>query len=118
MSKTFGSYIRERRSELQSEGPDFSVRRLARRIGVEPSYLSKVERDETPPPSEAKIVALSAMSQLNENWVEDGDLFRKVLTNTGLRARLQEDFADDFIEPDGKMPAFPVENDVQGQITN
>jgi transcriptional regulator with XRE-family HTH domain len=25
------------------------------RIGVEPSYLSKVERGETPPPSEAKI---------------------------------------------------------------
>jgi transcriptional regulator with XRE-family HTH domain len=59
MSKTFGSYIRQRRSELQSKGPDFSVRRLARRIGVEPSYLSKVERDETPPPSEAKILALA-----------------------------------------------------------
>lgn len=59
MSKTFGSYIRERRTELQSESPDYSVRRLAKRIGVEPSYLSKVERDETPPPSEAKIMALA-----------------------------------------------------------
>lgn len=59
MSKTFGTYIRKRRSELQGKSPDFSVRRLARRIGVEPSYLSKVERDETPPPSEAKIMALA-----------------------------------------------------------
>ena len=59
MSKTFGTYIRKRRSELQGESPDFSVRRLARRIGVEPSYLSKVERDETPPPSEAKIMSLA-----------------------------------------------------------
>jgi transcriptional regulator with XRE-family HTH domain len=29
------------------------------RIGVEPSFLSKVERGEAPPPSEAKIVALA-----------------------------------------------------------
>ena len=28
-------------------------------MGVEPAYLSKVERDITPPPSEAKIVVLS-----------------------------------------------------------
>ncbi len=36
-----------------------SVRAVAGRIGVEPSYLSKVERGQTPPPSEAKIVALA-----------------------------------------------------------
>jgi len=35
------------------------VRRVARRIGVEPSYLSKVERDEEAPPSEEKIVRLA-----------------------------------------------------------
>ena len=29
------------------------------RVGVEPAFLSKVERDVTPPPSEAKIVALA-----------------------------------------------------------
>ncbi len=59
MPKTFGSYIRKRRSQLQSESAEFSVRRLARRIGVEPSYLSKVERGEQPPPSEEKVVALA-----------------------------------------------------------
>ena len=31
------------------------------RVGVEPSYLSKVERGEQPPPSEAKIVALAGV---------------------------------------------------------
>ena len=36
-----------------------SLRRVAQRIGVEPAFLSKVERDLTPPPSEAKIVALA-----------------------------------------------------------
>ncbi len=29
------------------------------RIGVEPSFLSKVERNETSPPSEEKVVALA-----------------------------------------------------------
>jgi len=37
----------------------FSVRQVAQRIGVEPSFLSKVERGEVAPPSEAKIVALA-----------------------------------------------------------
>jgi transcriptional regulator with XRE-family HTH domain len=32
---------------------------VADRIGIEPSFLSKVERDEVPPPSEEKIVALA-----------------------------------------------------------
>ncbi len=36
-----------------------SLRQVAGRIGVEPAFLSKIERDVTPPPSEAKIVALA-----------------------------------------------------------
>ena len=32
---------------------------MAKRIGVEPSFLSKVEREDVPPPSEEKIVALA-----------------------------------------------------------
>lgn len=36
-----------------------SLRQVAMKIGVEPAYLSKVERDLTPPPSEAKVVALA-----------------------------------------------------------
>lgn len=56
---TFGSYIRDRREKLRRDDPRFSVRQVADRIGVEPSFLSKVERDEVPPPSEEKIVALA-----------------------------------------------------------
>ena len=36
-----------------------SVRQVAARIGVEPSYLSKVERGEVAPPSETTILALA-----------------------------------------------------------
>jgi len=59
MARTFGSHIRDRREKLRREDPRFSVRQVAERIGVEPSFLSKVERDEAAPPSEEKIVALA-----------------------------------------------------------
>ncbi len=56
---SFGRHVRDRRERLREADPSFSIRRLAQRIGVEPSYLSKVERDEVAPPSEATIVKLA-----------------------------------------------------------
>ena len=57
---TFGDYVRQRRESLRGGGdPRFSVRQVAARIGVEPSYLSKVERGEQAPPSEETILALA-----------------------------------------------------------
>jgi HTH-type transcriptional regulator, competence development regulator len=61
----FGSYVRARRETLRRTDDRFSVRQVAERIGVEPSFLSKVERGETPPPSEERIVALAR--ELDEN---------------------------------------------------
>ena len=49
----FGRFVRDRRESLRVDDPAFSVRRVAQRMGIQPSYLSKVERDEVPPPSEA-----------------------------------------------------------------
>ena len=59
MIKHFGEYIRQRREELRAESPEFSLRKVAAKIAVEPSFLSKVERGEQPPPSEAKIKLLA-----------------------------------------------------------
>src|SRR5687767_4229454 len=55
----FGEYIRQRREELRASDARYSLRRIAAEIGVEPSYLSKVERGEQPPPSEKTILALA-----------------------------------------------------------
>lgn len=55
----FGSYLRQRREALRATDRHFSVRQVAARVGIEPSYLSKVERGEQPPPSEETIVALA-----------------------------------------------------------
>ncbi len=59
MAATFGDYLRERREARRQRDPGFSVRGLAIRIGIEPSYLSKVERGEQPPPGEQTILKLA-----------------------------------------------------------
>ena len=57
----FGKYIRKKREllRLSADSKDFSVRKVAMAIEVEPSFLSKVERELVPPPSEGKIIALA-----------------------------------------------------------
>lgn len=60
MSKEFGNFVRETREKMrETRGNLFSMRSLAGRIGVEPSFLSKVERGIESPPSEEKIVSLA-----------------------------------------------------------
>jgi transcriptional regulator with XRE-family HTH domain len=56
---TFGDYLRQRREALRKNDPAYSIRRVAAQVGIEPSYLSKIERGEQPPPSEKTIVALA-----------------------------------------------------------
>lgn len=56
---TFGTYIRQRREALKETDKRYSVRQVAQRIGVEPAYLSKIEREDVAPPSEAKIRLLA-----------------------------------------------------------
>lgn len=63
MRTTFGGYLRQRREELLKSDPDFSVRKLSGKLGIQPSYISKVERDEVPPPSEDTIVRLAEALQ-------------------------------------------------------
>ena len=56
----FGRFLRKQREKLRAQDPAFSIRRVAERVGLEPSYLSKIERSEQAPPSEEKIRALAA----------------------------------------------------------
>ena len=61
----FGEYIREKREALREKDKSFSLRQVASRVGVQPSYLSKVERGDEPPPSEEKIIQIA--EELDEN---------------------------------------------------
>lgn len=58
---TFGEYLRRAREALQQRDKAFSLRRVAARAGIEPAYLSKIERDAFPPPSEDVIVKLAGI---------------------------------------------------------
>jgi transcriptional regulator with XRE-family HTH domain len=51
---TFGTTVRRERERLQ-----IGLRQFANMIGVSPTYLSKVEREQFPPPAEDKVVAIA-----------------------------------------------------------
>jgi len=65
---TFGKHVRRAREEIRRQDREYSLRKVAQRIGIEPSYLSKIERDQTPPPSE------STVRRLAEELGEDPDV--------------------------------------------
>ena len=50
----FGAFVRRER-----EGKEIGLREMAKMIGVSPTYLSKVERDEFAPPTEDKVRAIA-----------------------------------------------------------
>lgn len=56
---TFGGYVREVRERLRKKDARYSVRQVAHRVGIEPAYLSKVERGDVAPPSEETIRRLA-----------------------------------------------------------
>lgn len=61
----FAQHIRDKREALQQRDRRYSLRQVAQRIGVQPGYLSKIERGDFPPPSEEKIRRLA--EELNED---------------------------------------------------
>ncbi len=56
----FGKHIRSVRERLIETDRDFSIRKLAGRVGIQPTYLSKIERGEFGPPSEDVVRRLAA----------------------------------------------------------
>jgi len=52
--KSFGVLVRRER-----EAREIGLREMAKMIGVSPTYLSKVERDEFAPPVEEKVRAIA-----------------------------------------------------------
>jgi HTH-type transcriptional regulator, competence development regulator len=57
---SLGDFIRERRETLRRDDARFSLRQVAERVGIEPSYLSKVERGLGSPPSEETLLRVAA----------------------------------------------------------
>lgn len=53
-NQMFGAFIRSKR-----EAQEIGLREMAKMIGVSPTYLSKIERDEFTPPTEEKVLAIA-----------------------------------------------------------
>jgi len=56
----FGIYARQLREHRRRASKRYSIRQIASRVGMEPAYLSKIERGDMPPPSEQAIRRLAA----------------------------------------------------------
>ena len=64
----FGDHVREVREQRRKDDPRFSLRQVAARVGIEPTYLSKLERGELAPPSE------ETTRRIAEDLGEDPDM--------------------------------------------
>lgn len=103
---TFGSFLRERREALRATDRSFSVRQVATRVGVQPSYLSKIERGEQPPPSEATIRSLA--DELNEDPDVLLALAGKVSTELQAIIRRRPRLFADLIQELDRLPDHAV----------
>ena len=62
----FGKFIHIHRLLKEESKPEgYSLRWLATNIDVSPSYLSKIEREVVPPPSNEKIIELAEVLEIN-----------------------------------------------------
>ena len=62
--KKFGATVRALREEKQ-----ISLRKFAEMVGVSPTYQSKVERDEFPPPGEETVRSMARQLGQDEDWL-------------------------------------------------
>ena len=88
MLETLGDRLKRRRTEL-----DLGLRATAAKIGVSPTYLSRVENNMEKNPTEEKIKALADL--LQDDFDELMQLAGRVSTEV-----------TDYIKADLNMPAF------------
>jgi HTH-type transcriptional regulator, competence development regulator len=90
----FGEYIRQAREAIQVGDRTFSLRQVAARVGIEPAYLSKIERCVFPPPSEEVIVQLAGVLDEDKDVLLalagklSSDLRQIIIQRPGLFAEL------------------------------
>lgn len=77
----FGNYARQLRERQRRASRRYSIRQTAQRIGIEPAYLSKVERGNVSPPSEETIRRLAV------DLGEDADLLLALAGKVGSDIR-------------------------------
>ena len=95
MEQTFGTYIRQRR---QARG--LTLRGLAARVGLSPVYMSNIETDRRPAPSQEYLDKLAVELALGKDEVEQ-------MLDLAARSRDQRvpaDLPDYIMERDSRLP--------------
>ena len=64
----FGAFVRQEREERE-----IGLREMAKMIGVSPTYLSKVERDEFPPPAEDKVRKIAEIFNIDVDELQTNE---------------------------------------------
>ncbi len=64
---SFGAYTRKQREQLLQTDRSYSLRQVAARVGIKPAYLSKIECEIFPPPSEEVIRKLARELEQDED---------------------------------------------------
>ena len=67
--KKFGEFIKARREDLAQGNPLYSQRQISKRIGIEQSYLSKIERGLPASLSEEKILLLAKELDVDSDYL-------------------------------------------------
>ena len=60
-----GKTLRQKREALKATDRAYSLRQVALRVGIEPAYLSKIERGDVAPPGEDTIKRLAVELNLD-----------------------------------------------------
>lgn len=67
-AEAFGSYLRLCRTTLATDDPrGFSLRSVAKKAGISPAYLSRLEKGDSAPPSDAVIGTMAQVLGCDEN---------------------------------------------------
>jgi len=106
MDALIGTYIRNKREALKKIDRRYSLRQVAYRIGIEPSYLSKIERGLPAPLSEEKIRALAC--DLGENLDVLLALSGKVSSDVQEAIRKRPELFADLIRQIKDMPDHAI----------
>ncbi|WP_319468032.1 response regulator [uncultured Pseudodesulfovibrio sp.] len=113
--QNFGDIVRTTREKLLETNKAYSLRQVSKRIGVGPSYLSKIERGEAVRLSEEKIIALAQELNLNPDYLLalggkiSDDVQKIIKKRPELFAKIvrgMQDMADEIIEEENDLKAM------------
>lgn len=98
----FGSYIRQQR-----EAKGITLRRFAEMVGVSPTYLSKVERDDFDPPTSERVLRIAELLEIDPDFLmalashvpdDLADLFKSRPKSVAMLLRRVQNMSDAQIE--------------------